>query len=144
MSLPDRFWAKVRKGVCWTWQASKTVDGYGRFKVDGEVRRAHVVAWEAQHGPVPAGHVLDHTCRRRHCCNPSHLQPVTVRDNTLRGKGPTARNARKVRCKRGHPLEGDNLIITHEADGTRRRCRTCYCARKRKAYAERRRSCPPK
>ena len=51
--------------------------------------------WSYQHhiGPVPEGLVLDHLCRVRHCVNPDHLEPVTSRENTLRGEGFAAVNA---------------------------------------------------
>src|SRR5262245_62623666 len=46
--------------------------------------RAHIAAWVAINGPVPAGRVLDHLCRRRHCAEPLHLEPVTQRENEFR------------------------------------------------------------
>lgn len=45
-------------------------------------------------GEIPEGYVLDHRCRVRACCNPAHLELVTVRVNTLRGLGPTAQRWR--------------------------------------------------
>jgi hypothetical protein len=54
--------------------------------------------------------------------NPGHLDIVSQRLNLLRGDGLSANNARKVFCKRGHPLAGDNLILTK---GGLRGCRTC-------------------
>jgi hypothetical protein len=50
------------------------------------------------------------------------LEPATVRENTLRGIGPTSVNAAKTHCQQGHPLSGDNLRID---SGKWRRCRTC-------------------
>lgn len=37
----------------------------------------HRSTWEVIHGPVPEGYELDHLCRNRRCCNPSHLQLLT-------------------------------------------------------------------
>jgi HNH endonuclease len=84
--------------------------GYGRVYIDnrGRWRKAHVVAWETTFGPVPTGLQLDHLCRNRACCNVLHLEPVTSRENTLRGFGPTAANAKKVECPKKHPLSGEN------------------------------------
>ncbi|QIS06795.1 HNH endonuclease [Nocardia brasiliensis] len=123
--LPERFWDKVavvRHGRwrCWDWRAS-TYRGYAEFWYDGRMRRGYRVAYTALIGPVPAGLVLDHRCRNRRCCNPSHLEPVTSRENTLRGSGPTAINARKRACARGHRYTTAN---TYRRGGYRY-CRQC-------------------
>lgn len=101
------------------------LQGYGiiyNFQGTGKRKKAHVAAWESINGPVPSGYVLDHLCRRRSCTNPDHLELVTSAENTLRGNGPTAVNARKTHCTHGHELVGDNLQIDHRG---RRRCKTC-------------------
>ena len=54
---------------------------------------------------------------------PEHLEPVTVRENLLRGEGPSALHAKKTHCPQGHPYAGDNLYI-HPTRGLRY-CRTC-------------------
>jgi hypothetical protein len=120
----DRFWEKVDKTPsCWLWKASKYKDGYGQFyPVHGRPHAAHKWLYEQLNGPVDPGIELDHMCRVRHCVNPEHLEPVTHRENTLRGTGPTAQNARKKECKNGHKLEGDNLIINSRNE---RGCRIC-------------------
>jgi hypothetical protein len=46
--------------------------------------------------------VLDHLCRNRACANSERLEPVTNKENTLRGLGITARAARQTRCKYRH------------------------------------------
>lgn len=71
---------------CWVYAGELNRNGYGRVWVEGERRMAHIAAYEALVGPVPEGLVLDHLCRVRCCCNPHHLEPVTVRENTLRGE----------------------------------------------------------
>jgi hypothetical protein len=74
-------------------------------------------------GPVPDGLVLDHLCRRKHCVNPDHTEPVTQAENIRRSPTtPAARNARMRLCKYGHPLRGKNLYITRAGH---RRCRLC-------------------
>lgn len=87
-----RLW-QMGPGGCWLWTRSLNRNGYGRFALTGGRRWvvAHRYAYEALVGPIPAGLLLDHRCRVRHCCNPYHTEPVTVRKNTLRGEGPTAR-----------------------------------------------------
>lgn len=116
----DRFWAKVdRTGEHWLWTGC-VVRRYGQF---GRTR-AHRYAYELLVGPIPPGYQLDHLCRTPLCVRPDHLEPVTPRENTLRGNGPTARHARKTHCIRGHALVGDNVYHTpHRPNG--RECWTC-------------------
>ena len=97
--------------------------GYGRvYFGHGKWRRAHVIEWEKVNGPVPIGLQLDHLCRNRGCINLEHLELVTSKENTLRGIGPTAQNARKNFCKRGHALIFENVQIKR---GRNRSCREC-------------------
>ena len=80
---------------------------------------------EALVGPIPKDLCIDHLCRVRNCVNPAHLEPVTVRENILRGNGPTAVNARKQLCKYGHRLFGRNLYQKPRHGWPARECRTC-------------------
>lgn len=135
MEIPEaarqRFWEKVEKpsqADCWPWLAGCTSRGYGDFYYDGKQVRAHRFAYELLVGPIPEGLQLDHLCRVRHCVNPQHLEPVTHRENVLRGIGPTAEQARRTHCIHGHPFSEDNLRIG--ANG-RRYCRACVNKRHR-------------
>lgn len=134
-SLAERFWRRVDVGGpddCWVWQGA-TVRGYGRVWVGGAVVNAHRVAYELLVGPIAPGRQIDHLCRVRSCVNPRHLEPVTPRENLMRGEAPTMRAARTDTCGRGlHPLSGENLYVT--PDGARR-CRTCVRERTRMAHA---------
>ena len=113
-------------GACIVWGGAKDADGYGRLKVLGVVRGAHVVAYEAKHGRVPEGTELDHLCRRRDCVNPDHVEAVTHRENVLRGNCIAARNARKTHCKRGHEFSAVNTRIVNTGRGrSGRRCLAC-------------------
>lgn len=78
-------------------------------------------------GPIPAGLVLDHLCRVRRCCNPAHLEPVTQRENLMRGASFVEENALKTACPKGHPLTGRNVVYWRG----HRKCRECDNARRR-------------
>lgn len=64
---------------CWLPPQKPEKNGYVRVHQWGKQRYAHVLMWEAEHGPVPEGLELDHLCRNRWCISPSHLEPVTRR-----------------------------------------------------------------
>ncbi len=85
-SRDKKFWAKVDQSggpnSCWPWRG-RTIDvaGYGMYST----KRVHRLAWELANGrPVPDGHTIDHKCREKSCCNPDHLEPVSVEENSRR------------------------------------------------------------
>ena len=123
------FWSKVNfcgplwnGSHCWEWTAALK-RGYGTIKRQGGMRPAHRVAYEYLRGPIPDGLTIDHLCRNLPCVYPWHLEPVTNKVNLARGVGPSALNARKTHCKRGHLFDEAN---THRDDTGRRRCRACW------------------
>lgn len=71
---------------CWVWQGDLNRNGYGTFRVKGRRKMVHRVVYQHLIGPIPPGLILDHKCRNRACCNPFHLEPVTVQENTRRGE----------------------------------------------------------
>jgi len=131
----ERFWAKVMPtGFCWEWTGGKNAQGYGNFNANRTTHRAHRVAYELMVGPIPAGLVIDHLCRNPSCVNPDHLEPVTPRENTMRGRAPKLLRqlATKEFCKRGHPMP--DLV-----EGRRQKvCKAC-----RRIVAEERRNADP-
>ncbi|MFJ3170616.1 HNH endonuclease signature motif containing protein [Streptomyces roseus] len=137
-TLPARFWAKVAQeqpSGCWIWTAGLSPDGYGKFSSGGRYVRAHRLAYSTLIGPIPPGLHLDHLCRVRRCVNPAHLEPVTHRENILRGATLPAANAAKTHCPQGHAYDEAN---THREPDGRRRCRICQRATKAASRARRR------
>lgn len=119
----SRFWRKVQKTeACWLWTAGMSVGGYGRFKANGRMNFAHRFAYELLVGPIPDGLQLDHLCRVRHCVNPAHLEPVTARENTMRGESFAAVHGVKDACESGHTFDDAN---TYQRPGGGRACRAC-------------------
>lgn len=74
----------------------------------------------AVHGPIPEGMVVHHKCYNRACYNIDHLELRTQRDNILDGSSPSAVNARKEVCVRGH-----DLSRAYVSPRGRRKCREC-------------------
>lgn len=134
----DRFWEKVDQGDdCWVWLAAKDQDGYGRFTIRHHVQTtSHRFAYELFVGPTPDGLVIDHLCRNRACCNPTHLEPVTSAENVLRGDTLPARNLAKTHCPKGHPYDAENTISVRS--GKARLCRECHREHSRRSMAKQR------
>ena len=132
----ERFWVKVDKSAgCWLFQGADNGYGYGYFRgAEGKAILAHRFSWQELVGPIPAGLTLDHLCRVRRCVNPAHLEPVTNRENILRGTAPTAINATKSHCPLGHPYSGTNLR-TRKTGG--RYCAACNVLNVRAVRARR-------
>lgn len=123
MTLDQRFLNKFdvdERSGCWEWFAATDAGGYGFYWLNGAMRRAHRVAYEALVGTIPDGLQLDHLCRNRRCVNPEHLEPVTGRENTSRSH---QFRAIRIVCPRGHSLSGDNLYVAPK--NGRRGCRVC-------------------
>lgn len=120
---------------CWEWLAGKSPAGYGQIVIKRRTVPAHRLSYEYWVGPIPQKHDIDHLCRNRGCVNPYHLEPVTRRENLIRGEGFVPQNAAKTHCIRGHPLEGKNLFINKLG---RRQCRICRNKRQCRYQREKR------
>ncbi len=134
----QRFWNKVRinpnrthNGTCCLEWTAHLLHGYGRFSLAsrgiGYTGRnnqvgSHIWSYEYFFGEVPEGKEIDHLCRNRKCVNPDHLEAVIPIVNCYRGNSPPAQNARKLYCKHGHRLSGDNLAFKENGW---RVCKTC-------------------
>jgi hypothetical protein len=109
---------------CLVWTGSKSPKGYGRtyLRVPGQKRRGRVVlihrlVYELTHGEGSAdGLTIDHLCGVPLCCNPNHLEAVTLAVNLRRAADFI------VACPRGHPYDEQN---TDYSPTGHRRCRQC-------------------
>ena len=142
-----RFWQKVDKNgpvpvgfdtPCWNWLASDNgKNGYGIFRGGtdrdaGGSRRwvlAHRYSYELSKGSIPERLQVDHKCKNRMCVNAAHLQLLTHRENTLASDGPSARQARRSHCIRGHMFD--------KVSGTKRRCSACDKDKESRRYIRR-------
>lgn len=116
----------VKEDGCWEWTASVGEHGYGRVRFDNVEYRAHVFIYLIIFGVLDVGLVLGHqchdtavlrgecyggiSCAHRRCVNPTHLVPMTQRENMKR--------AAKVICRK---CGAERVAQTNG----RFRCRTC-------------------
>lgn len=123
------FWRRVEKrSGCWKWKGFVHTTGYGVIGFsEPRQYRAHRISYTLANGQIPRGLTIDHLCRNRWCVNPKHLEAVTNRENILRGNSPTAANAIRRRCVRGHSLSGDTIRLYRG----RRVCLLCEQAHNR-------------
>lgn len=130
----------VQPHGCWTFTGKETTGGgYAKVTVNlkGQPQRqivGHRLVYEHFRGAIGDGLQLDHLCRNRMCLNPDHLEPVSCRENLLRGETLAALNLAKTRCAHGHEFVQENIYLT--ARGSRR-CRACHRENQR-AYIARR------
>ena len=109
-------------GDCWVWSGSTYVNGYGSIIRLGKGYLAHrIIAIEFC--GVTDSDVTDHLCRNRLCCNPEHLEAVSIGENVMRGVGLAVNNARKTHCKQGHELTAENIYS--RKDRLQRGCKIC-------------------
>lgn len=132
---------------CVLWTGAVNEDGYGRCTVNGRQGLAHRVAWEAEHGPIPAGMQVDHACHNatgchrgadcphRRCVNLAHLQLVTPRVNQLLKLAPVGWSERILtHCLRNHPRTVANTYFGRDG---KRRCMACRREDQRRRQARR-------
>lgn len=109
---------------CWYFAGTIDGQGYGRIKTTRErSAEAHRVLYEIWVSEVPEGLVLDHLCRIRHCVNPAHLEPVTIKENILRGRAARLGSRTSTHCTGGHRYVEGSFYIRN--DNGSRRCREC-------------------
>lgn len=138
-SVEERFFAKVEftdtpctarpeLGPCWLWTAAINSCGYGSFWDGDRIGQAHRWVYEFCVGEIPDGLTIDHLCRVRNCVNPWHMEPVTNKENILRGEAPSASHALKTHCPKGHAYDSNNTYVARNGS---RHCRRCESERVR-------------
>lgn len=130
VEIPERvintIWQRVdvqAPSDCWLWKLSVGSHGYGQVGwglPDGRNAgtTAHRVAWIAANGPIPDGLTIDHLCRNRRCCNPSHLRLLTLSDNASDNG-----MKRRTHCVHGHEYDEANTYRNPRTG--HRSCRRC-------------------
>jgi len=123
--LKDRFWEKVHKTeTCWLWTGSKrggeSGSVYGSIMLKYEKGKhndefTHRVSYILEHGVIPKGmHVL-HTCDNPLCVRPDHLRVGTHQDNMNDKKAKGRENLETTakdfsfRNSKGKIITGRNL-----------------------------------
>lgn len=125
-----RFFGRIVRSPsgCWEWRGDHDSSGYGRTYYRGTQTATHRIMAAWVFGPIPTGFEknIDHLCRNRICCNPSHLELVDWGENVRRGfaAGRAHPNRNKTHCPKGHSYSGANLY-TRPADPNHRICRQC-------------------
>ena len=103
---------------CWVWTGAKSKDGYGVMRWENTQRTAPRIFWESFVSPIPPGYrVIANDmpgCVGRACCNPSH--------HRLQGR---VVETASDRCKEGHLLTPDNVVIENRKGRKFKRCRIC-------------------
>ena len=134
--LPAMIAKRVRiiDSGCWLWTGATNPKGYGHIGRNGRTLYVHRVVYETLVAPIPDGLTIDHLCHVRTCVNPQHLEPITRAANTLRSwTGPSAVNARKTHCPRGHEYSPANTIVNNRGERVCRECNRADAARRYQA-----------
>jgi len=112
----------VDSNGCWNYEGYRVPAGYGwatgYTPQKSEFTHRIVYLWKT--GAISAGSHIDHLCRNHACCNPSHLEEVTPKENAARSP---ITNASVTHCPQGHEYTAENTYRRKDRPG--RQCNTC-------------------
>lgn len=124
----DRLFARIAvSDGCWQWTGkidNRSDQGYGMLGLLRRKYRTHRVLWEITHGrELRPDEALCHSCDNPPCCNPAHLWvgDVAANNRDMSRKGRNGKT-RRTHCPKGHPYDGENLVIL---PGGWRGCKAC-------------------
>lgn len=133
----ERFFEKVLKlpSGCWIWTGAlqgkyykEENGGYGSFRFNKKVRPAHIVSCHIHGKDIEQGKHIDHLCRVTSCVNPDHLEPVSPKENWLRGENNKGEfHKAKTHCPNGHKYTEENTVYMSKKKGGKkyRACHQC-------------------
>jgi hypothetical protein len=116
---------------CLNWTGAKHKFGYGQVSISNKTHNVYRLIFEFINGPLQKGIVVRHKCDNPACCNITHLESGTRKDNQQdmiqrgRGKGQFKK---QEKCKNGH-----NLKTTRVVQGKSSYCKLCQIVRSRAA-----------
>lgn len=130
------FWSNVNKtSTCWLWARPCRSKQGPRYRYEGQDVKIARLAFLFTHGFWPTGGAVRTCANHALCCRPSHIMDIPQKNVPeflkVRGRHRYGVRPTLTICKRGHPMEGDNVVH----NGFQRYCRTCRNLRNRMRHA---------
>lgn len=125
---------RITEAGCWEFTGFCFATGYGEMWADGQSWRVHRLMYTLEHGAIPDGLNVLHSCDNPPCFNPAHLRAGTQKENIIEsvlkerhgvanGKNwSSVGSAVPWICVNDHPMSAENTFTDPTG---RRRCKTC-------------------